>query len=95
MMRHTNGQIRWTQRGAQNHATYPLDAAGARYTIDRWAGEPSGTRTWVISYLPGGIPAQGREKVPWIDERRTLAAARSAVAADYVRRAGLVVHGAN
>lgn len=84
-MRHTNGQIHWTRSGAQNHSTYPLDAAGARYTIDRWIGE-RGARTWVISYLRGGTADRGRERVPWIDERRTLAAAKASVAADYGTR---------
>lgn len=91
MVRHTNGQIHWTQRGVQNYSTYPLDAAGARYTIDRWAGEPGGTRSWVISYLPDGTPVGGRGKVSWVDERRTLDAAKDAVAADYAKRCGAIV----
>lgn len=86
MIRHTNAQILWTRSGAQNHATYPLDAGGARYTIDRWIGAHRGARAWVISYLPQGTPAHGREQVRWIDERRSLDAAKAAVAADYATR---------
>lgn len=79
MTRHTGGVLRWT--GTQrNQQTYSLNADGARYTIDRWVDE------WVISFLPGGTPENGRERVPWLPGRRSLTTAKSACAAHWSSR---------
>ncbi|MCT7373277.1 hypothetical protein [Mycolicibacterium llatzerense] len=60
--------------------TYSLDANGARYTVDRWAGQ------WVISFLPGGSADKGREQVPWLPGRQSLTTAKDACAAHWRSR---------
>lgn len=79
MTRHTGGVLKWTgtQRNVQ---TYPLDANGARYTVDRWVDR------WVISFLPEGTADKGREPVPWLPGRRSLTTAKAACAAHWSHR---------
>ncbi|MBU8839052.1 hypothetical protein [Mycolicibacterium goodii] len=75
-MRHTNGELVWAGTNS-NQYTYALNDNGARYTIDRWAGE------WIISYLPFGTADKGRQPVPWLPGRRSLTTAKEAAAAHY------------
>lgn len=78
-MRHTNGELHW-QGTNQNQRTYPLDANGARYLIDRFNGE------WAISFQPSGSAEEGREQVPWLPGKRSMTTAKQAVEAHHQAR---------
>lgn len=79
MTRHTGGVLKWT--GAQSHIhTYPLDADGARYTVDRLGDR------WVISFLPYWTADKGREPVPWLPGRQSLTTAKAACDAHWQAR---------
>jgi hypothetical protein len=79
-MRHTKGELVWTGTNS-NQQTLPLNANGARYTIDRFGG------AWVISFLPNGTPDKGpRERVEWLPGRRSMTTAKLAVAAHHAQQ---------